>query len=181
VIELVPGAKPSSCKVYPIAPKEQAEMDEFIQENLSTGCICPLKSPMALPIFFIKKKDGLLHLMQDYRALNTMTIKNCYPLPLISELVNQLHGTKFFTNLDVQWRYQNVCMKEGDEWKAVFQTNRSLYKPLVMFFSLTNSPSTFQMMMNNIFQDLIMEGVVCVYLDDIMIYTKSIEEHLHIT
>jgi hypothetical protein len=72
-------------------------------------------------------------------------------------------------------------MKEGDEWKAVFHTNRGLFKPLVMFFGLTNSPSTFQTMMNDIFQNLIMEGIVCVYLDDILIFTKSIEEHHHIT
>jgi Reverse transcriptase (RNA-dependent DNA polymerase) len=100
--------------------------------------------------------------------------------PLISELVNQLCGAKFFTKLDVQWGYQNVWMKEGDEWKAAFCTNRGLYEPLVMFFRLTNSPSTFQMMMNNIFQDLIMEGVVCVYLDDILIFMKGIEEHRHV-
>jgi Reverse transcriptase (RNA-dependent DNA polymerase) len=130
--------------------------------------------PIALPVFFIKKKDGSLCLVQDYRALNSITIKNRYPLPLISELVNQLHGTKFFTKLNVQWGYQNVRMKEGDEWKAVFHTNRGLYEPLVMFFGLTNSPSTFQTMMNNIFQDLIMEGMVCIYLDDILIFTKGI-------
>jgi Reverse transcriptase (RNA-dependent DNA polymerase) len=132
---------------------------------------------MASPIFFIKKKDGSLCLVQDYCALNSITIKNRYPLPLISELVNQLRSAKFFMKLDVQWGYQNVRMKEGDEWKAVFRTNHGLYEPLVMFFGLTNSPSTFQTMMNNIFQDLIMEGVVCVYLDDILIFTKCIEEH----
>jgi hypothetical protein len=93
-IELVPDAKAKGCKVYPIAPKEQAEMDEFIHENLQTGHIRPSKSPMASPIFFIKKKDGTLWLIQDYRALNTMMIKNRYPLPLISELVNQLRGAK---------------------------------------------------------------------------------------
>jgi hypothetical protein len=89
-IELVPGAKPANCKVYPLAPNEQAELDEFIQENLASGRIRPLKSPMASPVFFIKKKDGTLHLVQDYRALNAFMIKNRYPLPLISELVNQL-------------------------------------------------------------------------------------------
>ena len=176
-IELVPGAKSSNCKVYPLAPNEQSKMDEFIQENLSSGRIRPSKSPMASPVFFIKKKDGSLWLVQDYHALNAMTIKNRYPLLLISELVNQLRGAKYFTKLDVRWGYNNVRMKEGDEWKAAFCTNLGLFEPLVMFFGLTNSPSTFQTMMNNIFQDLIMEGVVCVYLDDILIFTKSIEEH----
>lgn len=180
-IELEPGAKPTNCKVYPLAPNEQAELDEFIQENLASGRIRPSKSPMASPVFFIKKKDGTLRLVQDYRALNAFTIKNRYPLPLISELVNQLRGAKYFTKLDVRWGYNNVRMKEGDEWKAAFRTNRGLFEPLVMFFGLTNSPSTFQTMMNDIFQDLIMEGVVCVYLDDILIFTKTIEEHRRIT
>jgi hypothetical protein len=109
--------------------------------------------------------------------LNALTIKNRYPLPLISKLVNQLHGVKYCTKLDVQWGYNNVWMKEGNEWKAAFHTNHRLFKPLMMFFRLTNSPSTFQTMMNDIFQDLIMEGIVCIYLDDILIFMKSIEEH----
>ena len=109
--------------------------------------------------------------------LNSIMIKNHYPLPLISKLVNQLQGVKFFTKLNVRWGYQNVWMKAGDEWKAVFHTNCGLYEPLVMFFGLTNSPSTFQTMMNDIFQDLIMEGEACVYLDNILIFTKDIKEH----
>jgi hypothetical protein len=79
--------------------------------------------------------------------------------------------------LDVRWDYNNVWMKEGDEWKAAFCMNRGLFEPLVMFFGLTNSPSTFQTMMNDIFQDLIMEGIICVYLDNILIFTKDIAEH----
>jgi hypothetical protein len=97
---------------------------------------------MASPVFFIKKKDGTLCLIQDYQALNALMIKNQYPLPLISELVNQLRGAKYFTKLDVRWGYNNVQMKEGDEWKAAFCMNRGLFEPLVMFFGLTNSPST---------------------------------------
>jgi hypothetical protein len=135
---------------------------------------------MASLVFFIKKKDGTLRLIQDYRALNALMIKNQYPLPLISELVNQLCSVKYFTKLNMRWGYNNVRMKEGDEWKAAFCMNCGLFKPLVMFFGLTNSPSTFQTMMNDIFQDLIMEGVICVYLDDILIFMKSIEEHRHV-
>jgi hypothetical protein len=179
-IQLVPGVKALSCKVYPLTPSKQSEMDEFIHENLASGRIHPSKSPMASPVFFIKK-DGSLHLLQDYWALNTLTIKNQYPLPLISELAKQLQGAKFFTKLNVRWGYNNVWMKEGNKWKAAFRTNQGLFKPLVMFLGLTNSPSTFQTMMNDIFQDLIMEGVVCVYLDDILIFTKSIKEHCHMT
>ena len=89
-IELVSGEKPTSCKVYLISPSEQKELDAFIQENLDTGRIRPSKSPMASPVFFIKKKDGALQLVQDYQALNAITVKNKYPLPLISELITQL-------------------------------------------------------------------------------------------
>ena len=137
------------------------------------GRIRPSKSPMASPVFFIKKKEGSLRLVQDYRQLNAMTIKNRYPLPLILELINHLRGAKYFTKLDVRWGYNNVRIKDGDEWKVAFRTNRGLYEPLVMFFGLTNSPATFQTMMNDIFQDLIMEGVICVYIDDILIYSKD--------
>ena len=110
-------------KVYSLSLVEQKELDSFLEENLHTGRIRPSKSPMAAPVFFIKKKDGLLRLVQDYRALNSMTVKNKYPLPLISELVSQLCGAKYFTKLDVCWGFNNVCIKPRDEWKAAFQTN----------------------------------------------------------
>jgi hypothetical protein len=132
---------------------------------------------MASPVFFIKKKDGILRLVQDYRALNAMTIKNKYPLPLIAKL----RGTKYFTKLDVRWGFNNVRIKEGDEWKAAFRTNRGLFKSLIMFFSLTNSPAMFQMMMDEIFEDLISEGVVMVYLDNILIFMEMLEEHRAVT
>jgi len=106
---------------------------------------------MAAPVFFIKKKDGLLQLLQDYRVLNSMTVKNKYPLLLISELVFQLCGARYFTKLDIYWGFNNVCIKPRDEWKIAFQTNRSMFKLLVMFFRITNSSATFQTMMNNIF------------------------------
>jgi len=99
---------------------EPKELDQFLKENLETGQIRLSKYPMASPVFFIKKKDGTLWLVQDYWAINTMTVKNIYPLPLISELINKLRGAKYFTKLDVQWGFNNVRMKEGDEWKATF-------------------------------------------------------------
>jgi len=100
-IELIPRAEPKSSKVYPLSLLEQTELDAFLEENLRTGRIRPSKSPIAAPVFFIKKKDGLLWLVQDYRALNAVTVKNKYPLPLISELISQLCGAKYFTKLDV--------------------------------------------------------------------------------
>jgi len=176
-IELIPGSEPKSSKVYPLSPVEQKELDTFLEENLHTRQIHPSKSPMAAPVFFIKKKDGLLRLVQDYRALNSMMVKNKYPLPLISELVSQLHGARYFTKLDVRWGFNNIRIKPGDKWKAAFRTNRDLFEPLVMFFGMTNSPATFQTMMNDIFRNLIVEGIVVVYLDNILIFTKTKEEH----
>jgi len=114
-IELIPGAEPKSSKVYPLFPLEQEELDTFLEENLRTRRIRPFKSPVAAPVFFIKKKDGSLWLVQDYRALNAVTVKNRYPLPLISELVSQLRGAKYFTKLDVRWEFNNVRIKPGDE------------------------------------------------------------------
>ena len=131
-------------------------------------------------MFFIKKKDGSLQLVQDYQALNSITVKNKYPLPLISELVSQLCRARYFTKLDVCWGFNNVRIKPRDEWKAAFQTNRGLFEPLVIFFGMTNSSATFQTMMNNIFQNLIVEGIVVVYLDDILIFTKMEEEHTQV-
>jgi len=176
-IELIPRAEPKSSKVYPLSPLEQAELDAFLEENLHTGRIRPSKSPIAAPVFFIKKKDGSLRLVQDYCALNTITIKNRYPLPLISKLVSQLHGARYFTKLDVRWGFNNVHIKPGNKWKAAFHTNHGLFEPLVMFFGITNSPATFQTMMNDIFRTLIAEEIVVVYLDDILIFMKMEKEH----
>jgi len=100
-IELIPGAEPKLSKIYPLFPLEQMELDTFLEENLHTRQIQPFKSPIAAPVFFIKKKDGSLQLVQDYHVLNAITIKNRYPLPLISEVVSQLCGAKYFTKLDV--------------------------------------------------------------------------------
>jgi len=156
---------------------EQKELNSFLEENLRTRRIRSSKLPMAAPVFFIKKKDGSLQFVQDYRALNSMTVKNKYPLLLISELVSQLRGAQYFTKLDVCWGFNNVRIKPGDEWKAAFRTNRGMFEPLVMFFGMTNSPTTFQMMMNDIFRDLIAEGIMVVYLDNILIFTQIEEEH----
>jgi len=119
-IELIPGVEPKSSKVYLLSPVEQKELDSFLEENLHTRRIRPSKSPMAAPVFFIKKKNGSLRLVQDYRALNSITVKNKYPLLLISELMSQLRGARYFTKLDVHWGFNNVHVKPGDEWKAAF-------------------------------------------------------------
>ena len=180
-IELERDPEPGFRKVYPMTLEEQGELDMFLEEALSTSCICPSRSLIGALVFFIKKKDGKLHFIQDYCALNTITCKNRYLLPLIDDLIHCLKGARYFTKLDVHWGYNNVCIKEGDEWKAAFHTNRGLFEPLIMYFSLTNSPTTFQTMMNEIFHDLILQGVVIVYLDNILIFTDTLEEHCHIS
>src|ERR1700709_660805 len=109
---------------------------------------------MASPVFFIKKKDRGLRFVQDYWALNAMTVKNWYPLPLINDLINRLKGARFFTKLDIRWGFNNIRIWQGDEWKGGGASNRGLFEPLVICFGLTNSPATFQTMMNDIFQDL---------------------------
>ena len=179
-IELVPNARPVSCKVYPLSQNEQKQLDEFLEENLRSGRIRPSKSPWASPFFFVKKKDGALRPVQDYRQLNDLTVKNRYPLPLVQELIDKLSKAKYFTKLDVRWGYNNIRIKEGDEHKAAFLTNRGLFEPLVMFFGLTNSPATFQTMMNDIFRDLINQGKVIIYLDDILIFSSDLDEHRRI-
>jgi hypothetical protein len=116
-------------------------------------------------------------MVQDYRYLNEHTVKNNYPLPLISQLVDKLKGSKWFTKVDLRWGYNNVRIKEGDEWKAAFVCHRGSFEPVVMYFGLCNSPATFQTMMNEIFSD--MADVMVIYIDDLMIYTKTddIQEH----
>src|SRR6185437_4071924 len=177
VIELVPGSKEFSTKLYAMSPSEQGELDKFLDENLKSGRIRSSKSPMASPVFFVKKKDGSLRFVQDYRKLNSITIRNRYPLPLFPDIMSRVNGAKYFTKLDVRWGYNNIRIREGDEWKAAFRTNRGLFEPLVMFFGLCNSPATFQTMMNDIFRNLVEEGVVSVYMDDILIFTKTLGEH----
>ncbi len=132
---------------------------------------------MTSPFFFVGKKDGKLQLCQDYCYLNEGTIKNMYPLPLISELLDKLKEAKYFTKMDLQWKYNNVRIKDGDQWKGAFKTNHGLFEPMVMFFGMCNSPSTFQNMMNDIFKDMINEGWVVIYMDDILIFSDNLEEH----
>ncbi len=108
-------------------------------------------------------------------------MKNKYPLPLVDDLVQRLKGARYFTKLDVRWGYNNVRIREGDKWKAAFRTNQGMFEPLVMFFGLTNSPATFQTMMNDIFADLIQDGLVCIYMDDILVFAQTRTELQAIT
>jgi Reverse transcriptase (RNA-dependent DNA polymerase) len=168
-------------KVYPMPVNEQDELDHFFNYNLRKGYIRPSKFPIASPVFFMKKKDGRLHLVQDYQKLNDFTIKNRYPLPLASDIINRLRQAHIFTKFDVRWGYNNIRIRAGDEWKAAFTTNRGLFEPQVMLFGLTNSPVTFQALMNTIFANLVAADKVAMYLDDILIYTTILNEHRTVT
>jgi hypothetical protein len=155
-IDLKPGAPDSlDCKIYPMTMDEDAALGKFLDKMVAKGYIHPSKSPYASPFFFVKKKDGKLRPVQDYRRLNSHMVRNQYPLPLIAQLISDLSGAHIFSKVDVRQGYNNVQIKKGDEWKAAFKTKFGHWEPLVMFFGLTNSPSTFQEMMNIIYKDVI--------------------------
>jgi hypothetical protein len=128
-----------------------------------------LDSPQAAGFFFVPKKDGRMRPCQDYRYLNEWTIKNAYPLPRIDDLIDSLSGMKLFIKMDIRWGYNNVRIREGDEWKAAFISKRGIFEPTVMFFGLTNSPATFQSMMDTIFAKQIAEGWLKIFMDDLLI------------
>jgi len=144
------GFVPRKGKIYLLSREEREEVCEFIQEQLRKEYIRPLKLSQTAPVFFVGKKDSKKRMVQDYRYLNEWTIKNNYPLPLISDIIENIGIKKVFTKMDLRWCYNNVQIKEGDEWKAVFTTPEGSFKPTVMFFGLTNSPATFQTMMNEL-------------------------------
>ena len=167
VTQTLPG------KIYPLAQAELQELDKFVAEHLKRGTIRLSKSPYAASFFFIKKKNGKLRPVQDYRPINEWTVKNKYPLPLIPQLIDRMQNCSLFTKFDIRWGYNNVRIKDGDQWKAAFITNKGLFEPTVMFFGLTNSPATFQTMMNTIFANEMAQGWLTVYMDDMMIATKT--------
>ena len=184
-IKLKPDAPDAiPCKVYPMTPAEDKALEEFIWEQYAKGYIRPSKSPYVSPFFFIKKRDGKLRPVQDYRHLNSHTIKNQYPLPLIANLMNSFTGAHIFTKLDIRWGYNNVRIKEGDEHKAAFKTKYGLWEPTVMFFGLCNSPSTFQAMMDWIFRPIIdkwepLGTKVGKYMDDVVVATcTNLQDHI---
>src|SRR5258707_11861890 len=180
-IELHPNAKLPRGGTFPLSPTEQKELDTFLRENLANRQICLSKSPIGAPVFFVKKKEGSLRLVQDYWKLNEIMVKNSYPLPLVSNMLTRLCDAEWFTTLDLHWSFNNVRLKEGDEWKAAFSTNRGLFEPLVMFFGLCNSPATFQTMMNDILHPFIDRNEAVCYMDDILIYSASLADHQRIT
>ena len=164
-------------KIYPLSRIEREEVQEFVKDQLRKGYIRPSKSPQTSLVFFMPKKDGKKKMVQDYRYLNSWTIKNNYPLPLISDLIDSIREKKMFMKMDLRWGYNNVRIKKGDEWKAVFSMPEGSFEPMVMFFGLTNSPAMFQAMMNDLLRDLVVEEKVAVFIDDMMVVTEMEEGH----
>ncbi|CCO29573.1 Transposon Ty3-I Gag-Pol polyprotein AltName: Full=Gag3-Pol3 [Rhizoctonia solani AG-1 IB] len=167
--------------IYPMTPSETAALKEHIDSELAAGKICPSTSPAGTPVMFVKRADGRLCLVVDYCCLNVITIKDRYALPAQNELIEKLHNAKIFTKLDLHNGYNNVHIKEGNKWKAAFRTKYGHFEPTVMQFELSNAPAVFQCFMNNIFCDLL-DITVIVYLDNILIFSNSREEHVqHVT
>ena len=149
--------------------KQETAAKEFVKENLDKGFIRPSKSPQAAALFFVAKSNGKLRPCQDYRYINSHTVKNAYPLLRIDTLIDDLHEYDCFIKMDIRWGYNNVRIKEGDEWKAAFICKEGLFETLMMFFGLTNSPATFQSMMDNIFKTEQAQRWLKVYMDDLLI------------
>ena len=186
-IKLKEGAPEAiNCKIIPTTIEEDEALKKFIKDQLEKGYIRKSKLPYASAFFFIKKKDGKLHLIQDYRKLNQYTVRNKYPLPLIPELISQVKDVNIFSKFDIQWGYNNIRIKDGDQQKAAFKTKYGLYEPNVMFFGLTNSPATFQAMMDHILQPWgdkwALEDVYgSWYMDDILVASRNKKKHQQAT
>ncbi|KAI2661634.1 Transposon Tf2-6 polyprotein [Labeo rohita] len=176
-IELVPGAVPPRGRVFPLSQPESAAMEKYIKEELAKGFIQPSTSPASAGFFFVKKKDGGLRPCIDYRALNEVTIKYRYPLPLVPPALEQLRSARFYTKLDLRSAYNLIRIREGDEWKTAFSTTSGHYEYRVMPFGLANSPSYFQAFVNDVFRDMLDRWVI-VYIDDILIFSSSYSEHV---
>ena len=175
-IDLIPGAEPISKAPYRMAPIELKELKEQLQELLDNGFIRPSVSPWGAPVLFVKKKDGSMRLCIDYRELNRITIRNRYPLPRIDDLFDQLQGARHFSKIDLRSGYHQLRVREQDVPKTAFRTRYGHYEFLVMPFGLTNAPAVFMDLMNRVFHEFL-DKFVIVFIDDILVYSKSEEEH----
>jgi len=176
-IDLQEGSTAPWGPIYPLSEEELQTLREWLKEMERTGKIRRSTLPAGSPILFVPKPQGRgLRLCVDYRALNKITIPNRYPLPLMQELQDRVRGAQWFTKMDLKNGFHLIWVKEGDEWKTAFRTRYGLFEFQVMPFGLTNTPSTFQDMMNHVFSDMLDVGVIA-YMDDILVYADTEEEH----
>src|SRR5438876_527140 len=176
-IPLEKDSKPVFGPIYNLSETELQVLREYIEEKLRKGFIRPSTSPFGSPVLFVKKPDGSLRLCVDYRALNRITIKNRYPLPLISELLDRFKGAKYFTRLDVREAFNRLRIALGDEYKTAFRTRYGHFEYLVIPFGLCNAPGSFQAYVNDVIREYLDKFAVA-YLDDILIYSNTLEEHI---
>ena len=176
-IDLVPDYKVPPRRLYRQTPDELEETKRQIEEYLAHGHVRPSTSPFGAPVLLVKKKDGSMRMCIDYRGLNKITEKNNFPLPRIDDLHDRLTHAKFFTKLDLFAGYHQIPIKIGDEYKTAFTSRYGTYEFIVMPFGLTNAPATFQTAMNALFYDWL-DKFVIVYLDDILIYSQTLEQHI---
>src|SRR4051794_10180098 len=171
-----PRNRPISRRPYKMAPRELAELKTQLEALLEKGFIRPSSSPWGCPVLFVTKKDGTERMCVDYRPLNLATIKNKYPQPRINDLFDQLSGATVFSKMDLRSGYHQIKIRKEDIPKTAFTTRYGLYEYTVMSFGLTNAPATFMRLMNSVFMEYLDKFVV-VYIDDILIYSKTEEEH----
>ncbi|KAH7492803.1 hypothetical protein FOMA001_g2147 [Fusarium oxysporum f. sp. matthiolae] len=173
-IELIPGGKLPFGPLYGMSREELTALREWLDENLRKGFIRPSSSPVASPVLFVKKPGGGLRFCVDYRALNNITVKDRYPLPLIKESLNNLSGMKYFSRIDIVSAFNNLRIEKGQEYLTAFRTRFGLYESLVMPFGLTGAPATFQRYINDTLREHL--DIFCTaYLDDILIYSRTRE------
>ncbi|GJU66598.1 putative nucleotidyltransferase, ribonuclease H [Tanacetum coccineum] len=175
-IDLVPGVTPVAKSPYRLAPSEMQELSGQLQELQDKGFIRPSHSPWGAPVLFVKKKDGSLRMCIDYRELNKLTIKNRYPLPRIDDLFDQLQGSRYFSKIDLRSGYHQLRVHEDDIPKTAFRTRYGHFEFTVMPFGLTNAPAVFMDLMNRVCKPYL-DKFVIVFIDDILIYSKTKEDH----
>ncbi|GJW80484.1 putative reverse transcriptase domain-containing protein, partial [Tanacetum coccineum] len=175
-IDLIPGAVPVAKSPYRLAPTEMQELSNQLKELQEKGFIRPNSSPWGAPVLFVKKKDGSFRMCIDYRELNKLTVKNRYPLPRIDDLFDQLQGSRYFSKIDLRSGYHQLRVREEDIPKTAFRTRYEHFEFTVMPFSLTNAPAVFMDLINRVCRPYL-DKFVIVFIDDILIYSKSKEEH----